>query len=96
MEDRKYITPDIIEINILENYCIYIKFGNNEEKIYNMKTLIESNKFYNNLKDKQYFKKLKIRGDTLEWSSGEDIAPENLYYDSVPIGEFKGEIKELE
>lgn len=80
-----YITPDILEIKALDGYKIYIKFENGEEKIYNMEEMIKKYKIYSNLENKEYFKKMKIRKDTIEWENGEDIAPEYLYHDSIPI-----------
>ncbi len=91
-----YETPDILGVKALDNYLIYLKFKTNEEKIYDMKKLINENKFYNKLKDKDYFKDVKIRGDSIEWENGEDVAPENLYYDSININEVKEDIKELD
>mgnify|MGYP002627072222 CR=1 FL=1 len=88
MEKRNYITPDIIEVKALEDYLIYIKYETNEEKVYDMKNLINKIDFYKKLKDKEYFKKVIARGETVEWPDGQDVAPENLYYDSV---EFKHE-----
>ena len=79
------MTPDIIEVKALEQYQIYLKFSNGEEKIYDMKETIEKIKYFNKLKNIEYFKNVKPRGDTVEWENGEDIAPENLYYDSIPV-----------
>ena len=93
---NNYETPDILGVKALDNYLIYLKFETNEEKIYDMKKLINENKFYNKLKDKDYFKDVKIRGDSIEWENGEDVAPENLYYDSINIDEVKEDIKELD
>ena len=93
---ENYETPDILGIKALDNYLIYLKFKTNEEKIYDMKKLINENKFYNKLKDKNYFRNVKIRGDSIEWENGEDIAPENLYFNSVNINEIKEELKELD
>ena len=93
---NNYETPDILGVKALDNYLIYLKFETNEEKIYDMKKLINENKFYNKLKDKDYFKDVKIRGDSIEWENGEDVAPENLYYDSININEVKEDIKELD
>lgn len=93
---ENYETPDILGIKALDNYLIYLKFKTNEEKIYDMKKLINENKFYNKLKNKNYFRNVKIRGDSIEWENGEDIAPENLYFNSVNINEFKEELKELD
>ena len=76
-----YIVPNPIEIKVLENYKIWIKFKNGEKKIFDMEKYINQ-KFYQKLKNKKYFEKVKIAGNTIEWENGEDIAPENLYYDS--------------
>jgi len=93
---ENYETPDIIGVKALDNYLIYLKYETDEERIYNMEKLINKNKFYAKLKDKEYFKNVKARGDSIEWQNGEDIAPENLYYDSIDINEFQGIIKELD
>lgn len=77
--------PDIIEVKALEKYFIYLKFSNGEEKIYDMKETIEKIKYFSNLKNRKYFENVKPRGDTIEWENGEDVAPENLYYNSVPV-----------
>lgn len=79
------ITPDIVEVKALEQYQIYLKFSNGEEKIYDMKESIEKIKYFNKLKNRKYFENVKPRGDTVEWENGEDVAPENLYYKSISI-----------
>lgn len=81
---EKYITPDILKVKTLDNYMLEILFSTNEKKIYNMKELIERNLIYKNLKDVEYFKKVKLRGETVEWENGEDVCPEELYYNSKP------------
>ena len=68
----------------MDNYLIKILFETKEEKIYDMKPLMEK-KFYNKLKRKEYFKKVKPRGETIEWENGEDVCPEDLYYNSKLI-----------
>ena len=41
---NNYETPDILGVKALDNYLIYLKFKTNEEKIYDMKKLINVNK----------------------------------------------------
>ena len=86
------LVPDIIEVKALENYRIYIKFKTGEEKIYDMTEHIQKIQFYNKLKDSKYFEDVRPRGDTVEWANGEDVAPENLYYESIPISKYNGKI----
>lgn len=77
------ITPDVVEVKALDDRRIYLKFKDGKEKIYDMKPLINKIKFYEKLKDTEYFKLVKPRYDSVEWPNGEDVCPENLYYDSV-------------
>lgn len=92
MENK--LEPRPQEVKALDNFLLYIKFKNGEEKIYDMKENFKY-KFYEKLKDKNNFKNVYIAGINVQWKTKEDIAPENLYYNSIPIDEFKGEIKEL-
>lgn len=93
---NNYETPDIIGVKALDDYLIYLMYETKEEKIYDMKKLINKNKFYKKLLDKHYFKSIKIRGDSVEWESGEDVSPESLYYESIDLKECRGELKELD
>ncbi len=81
-----YIVPDPIEVKAISKYKLYIKFENGEEKILDMEKELDE-KFYNKLKNYEYFKNVKISktGITIEWEDGEDISPENLYYNSKTI-----------
>ena len=82
-------TPDIIEVKALKEYFIYLKYVNGEEKVYDMKDLVENIAYFSKLKDRKYFENVKPRGDTVEWADGEDVAPESLYYNSIRAEEFK-------
>ena len=51
--------------------------------------------YYKNLRHRENFKRVKTFGITLKWSTGEDIAPEKIYFNSIPIKEFKAELTEM-
>lgn len=93
--NNKYITPDILQVKALDDYLLYIVFDTKEEKIYDMKDLIDKIEFYKKLKDKAYFKQVKAMGETVQWNNGEDVCPENLYNDSIAVNEYNGKIQEL-
>lgn len=84
--------PDIIEVRALEKYFVYLKFETGEEKVFDMTEHIEKIPFFRRLKNRAYFEKVKPRGDTIEWENGEDVAPENLYFESIEISEFNKQI----
>ncbi len=86
-----YDTPKVLEVKALQSYYIYIKFETNEEKVYNMKEYIEEIEFYNKLKERKYFENVHPRGHSVEWANGEDVSPENLYYNSIPFEKFTDE-----
>ncbi len=76
------IPPRPQKVKVLPNYKLEILFDNGEEKIYNMKKNLKE-KFYQKLKDFDYFNTVKVSGITLEWKDGEDIDPDDLYNNSV-------------
>ena len=79
--------PRPLEVKALCNYLLYIRFKNGEEKIYDMKENLKY-PFYKNLKNEKNFKNVKVSGINIEWATGEDIAPENLYNDSESIANY--------
>ena len=81
----KYITPDVIEVKVLDNYILEVTFETKEIKIFDMKNLINNIEFYKRLKNKDYFKKVKPYNETVIWEKGEDVCPEDLYYNSIEI-----------
>ncbi len=88
------IEPMPKEVIALEHFLLYIKFKNGEEKIYDMKEMLKFD-YYKNLRNREIFKTVKTFGVTLVWKTGEDIAPEKIYFDSIPISEYKFEIKRM-
>lgn len=86
------ITPRIIEVRALKDFYIYLKFKTGEEKVYNMKKCIEEIKYYEKLKERKYFENVRPRGCTIEWENGEDVCPENLYYESINYSEFINQV----
>lgn len=78
-----YITPKLIRAKALENYKIELLYETGELKIYDMTELLNKCSFYKKLQDEEKFKKITILGLSIQWQSGEDIAPEILYNDSV-------------
>ncbi len=88
------IEPSPKKVKALDNYLLYIEFENGERKIFDMKRNLEF-EFYKRLIDKKNFKNVKISGINIEWKTGEDIAPETLYYESIPLEKFEGNLQEL-
>ncbi len=78
------MTPRPKEVIPLEDYYLEILFDNGEKKIYDMSKLIEE-PFYKRLRNKTIFNTVKVKDITLEWINGEDICPDELYYNSTSL-----------
>ncbi len=75
------MVPRPKEVKPLQDYHLQVIFDNGESKIYDMSNLLEK-PFYKKLKNKTIFNTVKVSDITLEWITGEDICPEELYYNS--------------
>ena len=65
-------------VKALDDYELELTFENNEIKIFDVKPYLDTGLF-SKLKDKNYFKLVKISYDTIEWPNGIDMDPEVLY-----------------
>lgn len=82
--------------NFIFAFLLYllVKFQNGEKKIYGMNDMLKFD-YYKNLRYRQVFKTVCVCGITLKWCTGEDIASEKIYFDSVPLAEFWFKVKEM-
>lgn len=82
------IRPRAIAVKPLENYLLEILFDNGEKGIFDVKPYF-TNDFFNKLKNYKNFNTVHIAGLSVEWNDGQDICPDCLYHNIIPIGEFK-------
>ena len=76
--------PRAIDVKILNNYELEIKFDNGERKIFDVKPYFKF-KIFSELKDFEKFKKVQISGLSIEWENGAYICPDELYNNSKKI-----------
>ena len=69
------------EVKPLNDYLLLLKFENQEEKIFDVKPYLEIGKFQE-LKDENLFKSVKVCFDSIEWDNQLDLDPELLYQKS--------------
>ncbi|MEX8548540.1 MAG: DUF2442 domain-containing protein [Mucilaginibacter sp.] len=78
----------IIEINLISDFLLLLKFNNGESKLINFEPLIGKG-ISAQLLDKDYFSKVSIdNGGGLEWPNGMDFCP-NFLKDYVSNNEAK-------
>ena len=66
------------KVKPLNDYKLELTFENNETKIFDVKPYLDTGLF-RTLKDKHFFKTVKVSYDTIEWPNGVDLDPEVLY-----------------
>lgn len=79
------MNPRVKEVEVLQDYQLLLTFKNGEKRIYDAKKLFKYD-FFKNIKNKENFERVKVAdGITIEWESGEDVDPDELYVNSIPI-----------
>jgi len=69
---------EISKAEYLDNYRIKLLFNNGIIKIVDLQSEL-TGKVYEPLRQLDYFKKFKVKYNTIEWANGADYAPEYLY-----------------
>lgn len=82
----------LIKVKPLNSYKLHLEFSTGEKKMFDVSPYI-SGSWFGKLKDVDYFKKIRIADNTVEWSDGQDIAPHELYDDSIPVSGYQPEYK---
>ena len=78
------LQPKVIDVSPLANYKVMVVFDTGEQKIFNVEPYI-SGDWFGKLKDIEFFKTVRVSGNTIEWAGGQDIAPHELYDYAVVV-----------
>jgi len=76
------MNPRVSEVIPLEDYKLMLIFTNKEKGIYDCAGLLDFGVFQE-LRDRSYFKKVRILHGTVFWPHEQDICPDTLYLDSI-------------
>ncbi len=76
--------PRIIGIEPLDDYKLKLRYETGEMRLFDVMPYITGD-WFGLLRDKGYFKSVRIisEGNGIEWREGQDIAPHELYEESV-------------
>jgi hypothetical protein len=78
------MTPHAVNVAPLADYCLLVTFSNDEKRVFDVKPYLDFKPF-NELKKPAIFKTVKPAGLSVEWVHGQDICPDELYYNSVKV-----------
>ncbi len=75
------MNPRVSIVTPTEDYKLHLVFSNGEEGIYDCHDLLNFGVF-EELRDRNYFKKVMVLHGTVAWPHEQDICPDTLYLDS--------------
>ena len=78
------IRPKAMDVIPQPDYCLLVVFSNGERRIFDVKPYLEFTAFIE-LKNLTIFNTVKPAGLSIEWIHGQDICPDELYYNSIPF-----------
>jgi len=78
------IRPKALKVEPQPNYCLLVTFSNNEKRIFDVKPYLDFPPF-GELRNPVIFRTVKPAGLSIEWIHGQDICPDELYCNSVPV-----------
>lgn len=78
------LRPTAKTVTPVNDFMLRILFDNGEIKLFDVKPYIRGN-WYGELSNPVYFKSVFANGYTVEWANGQDICPDELYYNSVAV-----------
>ena len=77
----------VIEAKANEDFSLDLTFSDGKEKRFDVKPYLDYEVF-RELKNPDYFKRIRIAFGTVQWQNEQDISPETLYLEGKDIGEI--------
>ncbi len=78
------IRPVAVDVIVLDDYELLITFSNQEKRRFDVNPYFDFKPF-KELENMVLFKTVKPAGLSIEWIHGQDICPDELYYNSIAV-----------
>ena len=77
------LRPTAVAVQPAPDYHLLVTFDNQERRLFDVKPYFD-HPAYRELKTPSLFNTVKPAGLSVEWLHGQDLCPDELYYNSVP------------
>lgn len=77
------MTPDVIQVKVIDNYQIEATFANGDKRRFDMQPYLGYPAF-SPLRDEVFFRSAHIKHGVVAWSDEIDLAPDTLYMRGSP------------
>ncbi|MFI3156903.1 MAG: DUF2442 domain-containing protein [Methylococcaceae bacterium] len=78
------MTPDVVQVKALSDYCLEAVFENGERRLFDMKPLL-SYPAFSALTEQNLFMKAHAAYGTVVWNDEIDLSPDTLYLRGHPL-----------
>ena len=78
------LRPTATKVIPMDDFLLRVSFDDGETKDFDVKPYICGN-WYGELANPVYFQSVFVNGFTVAWSNGQDICPDELYYNSITV-----------
>lgn len=72
------MNPSVKKVEAVENYKLYLTFENGEYKIFDVTPYLDKG-IFTELKDEQYFRKVRVAFGSVQWPNEQDFSKDTLY-----------------
>ena len=77
----------VIAVRANDDFSLDLKFDDGSVKRFDVKAYL-GYEVFRELKDLNYFKKVRVAFHTVQWPNEQDISPDTLYLESVALSEI--------
>jgi len=78
------MNPHIVGVEVKKEYVLKLAFENKEVRLFDASPFLDKG-IFNELKDINYFKQVKVSFGAIEWPHEQDFSKDTLYLLSTPL-----------
>ena len=71
----------VVSVTPQDDYSLILIFENGEQRVFDVRPYLDKGIFFE-LKDLNYFRRVRVAFNTVQWPHEQDFAPETLYLES--------------
>jgi len=78
------MNPRVKAVKPLQNHKLKLTFNNGEIRVFDVQPYLAKGVFQE-LNNETLFKKVKVSLGSIQWQNGQDLCPDTLYLESIPL-----------
>jgi hypothetical protein len=84
LDKEQTMNPEVQSVEPLDNYQLKVLFSNGAAKLFDVSPYLEKG-IFTELKDKSYFRAVRVVSGAIEWPHEQDLSNDTLYLLGKPI-----------